>query len=136
MKLNAELPMTSTMYLKLVNKFSNDVPICGNCRHSNGECANFAKAGTCNMMNKEINNILVFHDGDTEFATTRDAIAHALEVNQENEENAWIDETVNAVIEDYCSKAEFGEENVFASILYNLLSLNDIIAHVHWADFD
>ena len=38
------------------------------------------------MMNKEINNILVFHDGDTEFATTIAAIAHALEVNQANDE--------------------------------------------------
>lgn len=128
--------MSSTMYLRLVNKFSNSVPMCGNCRHSNGECVNFAKAGTCNMMNKKINNILVFHDGDTEFATTREAIAHALEANQENEENAWIGETVNAVIEDYCSEAEFGKENVFVSILYNLLSANDIITQIEWADFD
>lgn len=88
------------------------------------------------MMNKEINNILVFHDGDTEFATTRAAIAHALEVNQANDENMWIGETVNAVIEDYYSEAEFGKDDVSATILYNLLSSNDIIDQIEWKDFD
>ena len=132
MKLKAELPMTSAMYLRLVNRFACTTQACASCRHPNGECVNFARKGTCNAMDKKINDVLVFHDGMKEFATTRLAVAHALETNQENEENPWIGEIVDAVIEDYTAEAEFEKENVYASILYNLLSWHEIITEIDW----
>ena len=132
MKLKSELPMTSVMYLKLVNKFAHTTQACVSCRHPNGECVSFARKGTCNAMDRKINDVLVFHDGTVEFATTRLAVAHALETNQENEENPWIGETVDAVIEDYTAEAEFEKENMCASTLYNLLSNCDIITEIDW----
>ena len=132
MKLKAELPMTSAMYLRLVNRFACTTQACVSCRHPNGECVNFAGKGTCNAMDKKINDILVFHDGAVEFATTRQAVAHALETNQENEENPWTGETVDAVIEDYTAEAEFEKENMCTSTLYDLLSTCDIITEIDW----
>ena len=77
-----------------------------------------------------MNEILVFHDGCYEFATTRQAISHALEVNQDNNENPWIGETVDAVIEDYIAESNFGDENALASVLFELLSTSDIVTSI------
>ena len=126
------LPMTNVMYLRLVNKIFSTTAACCNCSQPNGECVHIALEGKCNACISEMNKILVFHDGCYEFATTRQAISHALKVNQENEENPWIGQTVDAVIEDYMeeAKSNFGKENVLASILFELLSTSDIITSI------
>lgn len=54
--------------------------ICCHCRDENGECATIAQAGNCKAFDKSLNDVLVFRDSDTEFATTRLALAHALEI--------------------------------------------------------
>lgn len=124
-KLKPELPMSNAMYVKLINTVAKTTPACCSCRHSNGECQDFAKNGTCNAMNTKINHILVFSDEFMEFATTRSALAHALEVNQDNEENLWIGETVDAVIEDYQKNHEL------ALWVYDLLSSSDILCEIN-----
>lgn len=131
-KLKSELPMTSAMYINLVNKVAKTTSYCANCHQHNGECVDFAKNGRCKAMDSKLNDVLVFHDGYYEFATTRLAIAHALEVNQDNDENPWIGETVDAVIEDCVNEAEFGKENTCAASLYELLSTSDILVKIEW----
>lgn len=66
---------------------------------------------------------LFFEDKENNeyFITTRPALSHALEVNQENEENLWIGETVYAVLEDYEK-----DPGVYAFIK-DLLSDTDIL---------
>ena len=124
------LPMTNVMYLRLVNKIFDTTTACCNCSQSNGECVHIAAEGKCNAYRSAMNEILVFHDGTYEFATTRLAISHALEANQDNEENPWIGETVDAVIDDYMKESDFGNENSFAGILFELLSTSDIIISI------
>lgn len=123
-KLKMKLPMSSAMYCHLINHYVKRTAICCHCRVENGECATIAQAGNCKAFDKSLNDVLVFRDSDTEFATTRMALAHALEVNQDNEDNPWIGETVDAVIEDYKSDKEL------AASIYELISSTDIIAEI------
>lgn len=129
-KLKAELPMSSAMFCCLINNYIKTTLKCCSCPHFNGECKDFAEQGKCKAMDVAINDILVFNDGDIEYATTRRAISKALEYNLENGENPWQGETVGAVIEDYKEEAPFGENNIMASMLYNLLSPSDIIYEI------
>lgn len=135
-KLKSELPMTSAMYITLVNKVAKTTLYCAHCHHHNGECVDFAMVGACKAMDKCVNDVLVFHDGCYEFATTRYAVSRALEANQENDENPWIGKTVDAVIEDYLNESEFGKENVCAASLHELLSTSDILAELLWETID
>lgn len=67
--------MSSAMYC-----YVKRTAICCHCRDENGECATIAQAGNCKAFDKSLNDVLVFRDSDTEFATTRLALAHALEI--------------------------------------------------------
>lgn len=127
--------MTNAMYLRLVNIKAAFTVICCNCKHVNGECAEFAKAGTCNQMRKDINEVLVFHTGEYEFAVSRQALAKALEMNNENAENPWAGKTVDAVLED-CGLTPYGEENAEASIVMELLPSDAIITTIDWTELN
>ncbi|WP_368191381.1 hypothetical protein [Blautia sp. 1033sp1_1033st1_G9_1033SCRN_220408] len=127
MKLKAELPMSSAMYCKLINTYLKTTARCCRCIVPNGECADIAASGKCKAFDSKMNHVLVFRTEDGEFATTRSAIAHALEVNQDNDQNSWIGETVDAVIEDYKNSPTPENE---ANSLYELLSSNDIVSEI------
>ena len=112
-KLKTILPMSSAMYCNLINNYLKNTSKCCACTIPNGECAEIAAQGRCKAFNGSLNSLLVFKGNDLEFTTTRAAIAHVLEVNQENSENPWIGETVNSVIEDYRTNQELGRSMLF-----------------------
>lgn len=120
--LNAELPMSNAMFAMLVSKYAKTLEKCCLCPHSNGECGEFAKQGKCRAMDESINEVLVFHTGSYEFATSRKAISKLLDAQHHLSNEQYIPETVDAVIEDYLNYSSgFGEENGFAaSLMENL----------------
>ena len=120
--LNAELPMSNAMFAMLVSKYAKTLEKCSLCPYSNGECGEFAKQGKCRAMVESINDVLVFHTGFCEFATSRKAISKLLDAQHHLSNEQYIPETVDAVIEDYLNySSEFGEENGFAaSLMENL----------------
>lgn len=120
--LNAELPMSNAMFAMLVSKYAKTLEKCCLCPHSNGECGEFAKQGKCRAMDESINEVLVFHTGSYEFATSRKAISKLLDAQHHLSNEQYIPETVDAVIEDYLNYSSgFGEENSFAaSLMENL----------------
>lgn len=146
-KLTAELPMTSAMFTMLVNNYVNTTEKCCSCLHCNGECGDFAKAGTCKAMDERINKVLVFHTGELEFATTREKISKMLAAQHQSDYDGYIPETVNEVIEDYINGwvntsetdpfADFGKENGFAASLYENLKdevFGAIIYELDWSN--
>lgn len=120
--LNAELPMSNAMFAMLVSKHAKTLEKCSLCPHSNGECGEFAKQGKCRAMDESINEVLVFHTGSCEFATSRKAISKLLDAQHHLSNEQYIPETVDEVIEDYLNYgSEFGSENGFAaSLMKNL----------------
>ena len=137
------IPMSSVMYVKLVNTYSKTTAACSSCTHDNGECMNFAIEGKCNAMSPKINEILVFNTGELEFATTRRAISKALEYNEDLPEY-WQGVTVDAVIEDYLKEFEDLTEcnkleelgSFYATCILDMISQSDIIAEVARVHFD
>lgn len=120
--LNAELPMSNAMFAVLISKYAKTLEKCSLCPHSNGECGEFAKQGKCRAMDESINEVLVFHTGYYEFATSRKAISKLLDAQYHLSDEQYIPETVDAVIEDYLNYgSEFGEENQFAASLMDSL---------------
>lgn len=134
--LNAELPMSNAMFAMLVSKYAKTLEKCCLCPHSNGECGEFAKQGKCRAMDESINEVLVFHTGSYEFATSRKAISKLLDAQHHLSDEQYIPETVDEVIEVYVNettfsetevkeffegKGSFGQENNFAaSLMENL----------------
>ena len=110
--LNAELPMSNAMFAMLVSKYAKTLEKCCLCPHSNGECGEFAKQGKCRAMDESINEVLVFHTGSYEFATSRKAISKLLDAQHHLSDEQYIPETVDAVIEDYVNETTFGEAEV------------------------
>lgn len=137
--LNTALPMSNAMYAMLVSKYSKTLEKCCFCSHFNGECGEFAKQGKCRAMDESINEVLVFHDGETEFATTRYKISKMLEAQHQSDYAGWIPETVDEVIDAYLENSfesvEYGSQNGFATSLYNNLldcTFGGIIYELDW----
>lgn len=149
LRLETETPMTSAMFAMLVSKYVRTIGRCTFCPYSNGECGNFAKLGKCRAMDKRINeNILNFHTGTIEFATTKAKVEEFLKAQRDAglDKDQWIPENVNEVIESYINSwdctsetdpfADFGKENNFAKSLYGLLKeeiADGIVYELDWS---
>lgn len=126
--LNPLLPMSNTMFAMLISKYSKTLEKCCKCPHFNGECGEFAEQGKCIAMDDSINRVLVFSDGEIEFATTRDKISKLLEIQHQSQYDGWIPETVDDVIDSYLN-GEFKGTNPFATSLYENL-INNVIGGI------
>lgn len=149
LRLDTETPMTSAMFAMLVSKYVRTIGRCTFCSYSNGECGDFANQGKCRAMDKRINeNILNFHTGTIEFATTRAKVEELIRVHKQAglDKDQWIPENVNEVIESYINSwdctsetdpfADFEKENNFAKSLYGLLKENiadGIVYELDWS---
>lgn len=110
--LNTELPMSNAMFAMLVSKYAKTLEKCSLCPYSNGECGEFAKQGKCRAMVESINDVLVFHTGFCEFATSRKAISKLLDAQHHLSNEQYIPETVDEVIEVYVNETTFSETEV------------------------
>ena len=152
LRLETETPMTSVMFAMLVSKYVKTIGRCSFCSYSNGECGDFAELGKCRAMDKRINeNILNFHTGTIEFATTKAKVEELLKAEKDAglDKDQWIPENVNEVIESYINSwdctsetdpfADFGKENNFAKSLYGLLKekiADGIVYELDWSKVD
>ena len=121
-KLTNELPMSEYMFSYLKREYLKTTEHCVGCKVPRDKCINAAKNGKCGAMKNEINEILVFHTGSCEFATSRKAISKLLDAQHHLSGEQYIPETVDEVIENYLTEgSEFGEKNNFAaSLMENL----------------
>lgn len=150
LRLETETPMTSAMFAMLVSKYVRTIGRCSLCLYSNGECGDFAKLGKCRAMDKRINeNILNFHTGTIEFATTRAKVYELIKVHKQAglDKDQWIPEDVDEVIDSYITSwdctsetnpfADFEKENGFAKSLYENLKkdvTDGIVYELDWSE--